>query len=256
MASYSERDAPNLEVYPRFTNDLPDVPFPPKFLPCSFDINRLAAYRDTSLIQSYQYKLHAPADVGVNVNLLRPEDYNPKRSAHDQSFGSLTELTPTPACAWMYDWQNFAAYFLPTVDTTNRLCTYAQDAERKGVAEGEVFEYDKIREFQFDVETRDDRYIGTGLEDYFLFYEHDNLINYTRLERTLKLSQRRGMSTTRREILRMTHNSQEPDDEEDDEDFGGTAGGNGDGELEGEANGTATPVGETVANQEESVATD
>lgn len=59
----------------RFQNRLPDIPFPPKFLPYSFDSQRFIQYKHTSLETEYKYKILAPVDVGVPIELVDARKY-------------------------------------------------------------------------------------------------------------------------------------------------------------------------------------
>eukprot|EP00730_Choanoeca_flexa_P006161 TRINITY_DN12096_c0_g5_i4.p1 TRINITY_DN12096_c0_g5~~TRINITY_DN12096_c0_g5_i4.p1 ORF type:complete len:387 (+),score=99.47 TRINITY_DN12096_c0_g5_i4:76-1236(+) len=79
---------PSLQVRAKFTNNLPDVPFPPKFLPYTLELERLAEYKGTSLEKRYQFPIQAPADVGVPINLLDLEAFQPSKT------GLITPLDP------------------------------------------------------------------------------------------------------------------------------------------------------------------
>eukprot|EP00045_Choanoeca_perplexa_P007983 m.73113 g.73113 ORF g.73113 m.73113 type:complete len:432 (-) comp14308_c0_seq1:643-1938(-) len=71
---------PSLQVRAKFSNDLPDVPFPPKFLPYTLELERLAEYNKTTLEKRYQYPVQAPWDLGIPINLLDDEAFQPSKT--------------------------------------------------------------------------------------------------------------------------------------------------------------------------------
>ena len=84
----------------KYTNNLPDIPFDPKFLVYPFDPNRFIQYNTTSLESKHKHELMTEVDLGVPINLIDPSIYvrsdlpyqlDPK----DEEL--LEEETPAPA---------------------------------------------------------------------------------------------------------------------------------------------------------------
>lgn len=65
----------SLQVRVKFSNNLPDLPFDPKFLVNPLDINRYVSYETTSLEREAKHELLTPMDLGVDIDLVLPERY-------------------------------------------------------------------------------------------------------------------------------------------------------------------------------------
>lgn len=59
----------------KYCNQLPDVPFDPKFLRYPFDPNRFVTYQPTSLEKLHKTELHTDPCLGVNIDLINPDTY-------------------------------------------------------------------------------------------------------------------------------------------------------------------------------------
>ncbi|EGD72085.1 hypothetical protein PTSG_00101 [Salpingoeca rosetta] len=67
---------PRLEVHIKYENPLPEIPFPPKFLPHPMDIEEFAEYDAVNdLTNQCRQRFLIGRDVGAPVNLLKEEDY-------------------------------------------------------------------------------------------------------------------------------------------------------------------------------------
>lgn len=72
----------------QYTNNLPDIPFDAKFLPCPFvSLNRLVEYKPTLLEKNFKWELLTSSDLGVRIDLINPETYyidpHMQKRAHD-----------------------------------------------------------------------------------------------------------------------------------------------------------------------------
>ena len=61
----------------KYTNNLPDIPFDPKFLVYPFEQNRFIQYNTTSLESNHKHELMTEVDLGVPINLIDPKIYTP-----------------------------------------------------------------------------------------------------------------------------------------------------------------------------------
>ena len=59
----------------KYCNNLPDIPFDPKFIAYPFDTQRFISYNPTGLERNYKYELLTEHDLGVHVDLILPEAY-------------------------------------------------------------------------------------------------------------------------------------------------------------------------------------
>ncbi|KAJ8017667.1 RNA polymerase II-associated factor 1-like [Holothuria leucospilota] len=59
----------------KYLNQLPDIPFDPKFIKYPFDPNRFVEYNATSLERNYKHELLAEHDLGVTIDLINPDTY-------------------------------------------------------------------------------------------------------------------------------------------------------------------------------------
>lgn len=66
----------DLLVTVKYTNNLPDVPFDPKYISYPFDPNRFVQYNPTSLERNYKHDLLTEVDLGVPIDLILPETYS------------------------------------------------------------------------------------------------------------------------------------------------------------------------------------
>lgn len=68
----------------KYQNNLPDIPFDPKFITYPFDSNRFVQYKPTSLEKNYKYDLLTEHDLGVEIDLINPETYQlvPEMQGH------------------------------------------------------------------------------------------------------------------------------------------------------------------------------
>ncbi len=79
----------------KYGNSLPDIPFDPKFISYPFEVNRFIEYAPTSLERNYKYELLTEHDLGVHVDLIRPEAYEKPEEFLDESGERLPpELDP------------------------------------------------------------------------------------------------------------------------------------------------------------------
>lgn len=68
----------------KYSNTLPDIPFDPKFIAYPFETNRFIHYVPTSLERNYKYELLTEPDLGVTVDLIRPETYAKPEQEFDE----------------------------------------------------------------------------------------------------------------------------------------------------------------------------
>ena len=59
----------------KYCNNLPDIPFDPKFIAYPFDTQRFISYNPTGLERNYKYELLTEHDLGVAIDLINPEAY-------------------------------------------------------------------------------------------------------------------------------------------------------------------------------------
>ena len=59
----------------KYQNNLPDIPFDPKFLEYPFDSQRFVNYKPTSLERNYKFELQVEHDMGIFVDLVLPDAY-------------------------------------------------------------------------------------------------------------------------------------------------------------------------------------
>ncbi len=59
----------------KYSNNLPDIPFDPKFVTYPFEANRFVQYNATSLERNYKHELLAEHDLGVTIDLINPDTY-------------------------------------------------------------------------------------------------------------------------------------------------------------------------------------
>ena len=60
----------------KYCNNLPDIPFDPKFIAYPFDTQRFISYNPTGLERNYKYELLTEHDLGVTIDLINPEAYS------------------------------------------------------------------------------------------------------------------------------------------------------------------------------------
>jgi len=67
----------------KYFNNLPPIPFDPKFLNYPFDKLRYIRYSTTSLDKNYKQVLHNEPDLGINIDLIDPQAYRtPSKKYH------------------------------------------------------------------------------------------------------------------------------------------------------------------------------
>lgn len=66
----------------KYGNTLPDLPFDPKFISYPFSSNRFVEYSTTSLEKNYKYDVLTEIDLGVDVELVIPNFYDPPKNAN------------------------------------------------------------------------------------------------------------------------------------------------------------------------------
>ncbi|GAB6021719.1 RNA polymerase-associated factor [Chamberlinius hualienensis] len=59
----------------KYCNQLPDIPFDPKFITYPFDSNRFVQYNPTSLERNYKHDLLTEHDLGVSIDLINTDTY-------------------------------------------------------------------------------------------------------------------------------------------------------------------------------------
>lgn len=82
----------------KYLNQLPDIPFDPKFIKYPFDPNRFVEYNATSLERNYKHELLAEHDLGVTIDLINPDTYriDPKAVLDPKDEKLLEEEISTP----------------------------------------------------------------------------------------------------------------------------------------------------------------
>ena len=60
----------------KYCNNLPDIPFDPKFIAYPFDTQRFISYNPTGLERNYKYELLTEHDLGVAIDLINPDAYS------------------------------------------------------------------------------------------------------------------------------------------------------------------------------------
>eukprot|EP00960_Hanusia_phi_P054280 762604-Hanusia_phi.AAC.9 len=61
----------------KFRNDCPELPFEPKFLTSQMDAQKLTSYSFTSLEKNFKYSLLTEPNLGIHIDLIEPETYEP-----------------------------------------------------------------------------------------------------------------------------------------------------------------------------------
>jgi RNA polymerase II-associated factor 1 len=64
----------------KLRNELPELPFEPKFLAYPAEQNRLTRYSCTNLEKSHKHALLTEPDLGIHIDLIEPETYEPPAS--------------------------------------------------------------------------------------------------------------------------------------------------------------------------------
>ncbi len=59
----------------KFQNNLPDIPFDPKFISYPFDSNRFIQFNSTTLEKNFKWDILNEQDLGVRIDLINQE-YN------------------------------------------------------------------------------------------------------------------------------------------------------------------------------------
>jgi RNA polymerase II-associated factor 1 len=65
----------------KYSNNLPDIPFDLKFLTFPFEIDRFTQYKPTSLERNYKFEVLSEHDLGVSIDLINRDLYQPDRNA-------------------------------------------------------------------------------------------------------------------------------------------------------------------------------
>lgn len=61
----------------KYNNKAPDIPFDPKFLIYPIDRSNFVHYKPTSLERLHKSELLTEPDLGMNIDLINPDAYNP-----------------------------------------------------------------------------------------------------------------------------------------------------------------------------------
>uniref|UniRef100_A0A8R1I151 RNA polymerase II-associated factor 1 homolog n=1 Tax=Caenorhabditis japonica TaxID=281687 RepID=A0A8R1I151_CAEJA len=62
---------------PRFSNNVPDVPFDAKFMPCPFvPLQRFVEYKESNIEKDYKHAVICDDDMGLNVDLIDLQKYD------------------------------------------------------------------------------------------------------------------------------------------------------------------------------------
>ncbi|KAL7039375.1 hypothetical protein ACKWTF_009889 [Chironomus riparius] len=64
----------------KYSNNLPDIPFDLKFLAFPFDSDRFTQYKPTSLERNYKFEVLSEHDLGVTIDLINRDLYQPDRN--------------------------------------------------------------------------------------------------------------------------------------------------------------------------------
>lgn len=59
----------------KYQNNLPDIPFDPKFISYPFDSNRFIQFNSTTLEKNFKWDILNEQDLGVRIDLIN-QDYN------------------------------------------------------------------------------------------------------------------------------------------------------------------------------------
>lgn len=59
----------------KYLNNLPDIPFDPKFIAYPFGPNRFINYSSTSLEKNFKWEILNEQDLGVRIDLINPDTY-------------------------------------------------------------------------------------------------------------------------------------------------------------------------------------
>lgn len=65
----------------KYSNNLPDIPFDLKFLAFPFDSDRFTQYKPTSLERNFKFEVLSEHDLGVTIDLINRDLYQPDRNA-------------------------------------------------------------------------------------------------------------------------------------------------------------------------------
>jgi len=82
----------------KYCNNLPDIPFDPKFLQFQNDPNRFVSYQQNSLEKKFKLELHTDPGLGVVIDLIDPLTYKIDVNAtlHPDDEALLQEEAPKP----------------------------------------------------------------------------------------------------------------------------------------------------------------
>lgn len=81
----------------KYHNNLPELPFDPKFLTYPFDSSRFVQYAPTSLERNHKHELLCETSVGVDVDLIDPDAFKISRNCRTEFciyYISLVNLHP------------------------------------------------------------------------------------------------------------------------------------------------------------------
>lgn len=59
----------------KYLNNLPDIPYDPKFIAYPFDPKRFYQYNPTSLEKNFKWDITTEQDMGVKIDLIDPDNY-------------------------------------------------------------------------------------------------------------------------------------------------------------------------------------
>jgi RNA polymerase II-associated factor 1 len=95
----SHHSSGDLPCRVKYQNNLPDIPFDPKFLAYPFDRNRFIHYKSTTLEKNFKRDILTEQDLGVRIDLIN-QDYtriDPEAKINPIDASLLEDETITPA---------------------------------------------------------------------------------------------------------------------------------------------------------------
>jgi RNA polymerase II-associated factor 1 len=72
----------------KYLNNLPDIPFDPKFISYPFEPTRFIQYKSTSLEKNYKWDILNEQDMGVQIDLINPDTHK----IDQNGWNNLSEL--------------------------------------------------------------------------------------------------------------------------------------------------------------------
>ena len=83
----------------KYLNNLPDIPFDPKFIAYPFDPNRFIKYNSTTLEKNFKWDILHEQDLGIRIDLINPDKSETNCVLDEADEKLLEEETVTAADA-------------------------------------------------------------------------------------------------------------------------------------------------------------